>query len=385
MRTIVFGASGFVGSALVERLRSRGDDFVAVIHSAGNAWRLARHGLPLKIVDITSRTAVAEVMRGCTHVVNCTRGGDDVMITGLKNLLAEAKMQGVKRFVHVSSVAVYGDPPPASAEHEASPAKPAPGSYGDEKLKQDVLVEKAHDEGLPSATLCPPNISGVYSTFVCNVLEDIRNGSFALVDEGKRPLNIVDVENLCHAIELAGVAERVDGRRIFVTDGDAITWAAFAKHLMGLAERDAPLRSVASGQVARAAEEKAPKLSAWRAMKHLVSSDVRAALRKDPLLARMDAGARAAVARLGRSSEDSLRYSIEGPTRVAKVPTDTAVESRYNGQQLRGVTHRNARARQMLDYRPIIDFDASMANFAAWFRATRGMDAPSWPLVRELL
>lgn len=385
MRTVVFGASGFVGSALVERLRARGDDVVAVIRSAGNAWRLARHGMPLKIVDVGSREAVAEAMRGATHVVNCTRGGDEVMIRGLKTLLTEAKVQGVRRFVHVSSVAVYGDPPPPESEHESCPARPAPGSYGAEKLQQDDMVQKAHDEGLSCSIICPPNISGVYSTFVTNVLEDIRNGSFALVDGGKPALNIVDVENLCHAIELACAADRTDGRRIFVTDGDAINWGAFAKHLTGLAERSAPITSIAASAVPRSEEAKPPRSSVWKAMKHLVSSDVRAALRRDPLLARLDARARAAVARLPKSSEDSLRYSIEGPTKVAKVQVNVPVMSRYVPQQMRGVAHKTARAREVLGYAPVISFNDSMANFATWYRATRGMDTASWPLVRELL
>lgn len=385
MRTIVFGASGFVGSALVERLRTRGEDFVAVIHSAGNAWRLARHGMNLKIVDITSREAVAGVMRGATHVVNCTRGGDDVMGPGLKNLLAEAKAQGVQRFVHVSSVAVYGDPPPPSSENELSPANPAPGSYGDEKLKQDRTVQQAHKEGLSSAIVCPPNISGVYSGFVVNVLEDIRNGSLSLVDGGSRALNIVDVENLCHAIELARGAERTDGERIFVTDGETITWADLARHLLPLAEVAGPVASITADQVVREGAPSKPRRSLWRAMKHMVSSDVRAALRKDPMWEGLDMAARAAVTRLGRASEDSLRYSIEGPTRVAKVATDAAVQSRYVAQQLRGVVHRTARAKATLGYAPVLSFDESMANFAAWYRATRGMDTASWALVKELL
>jgi NAD dependent epimerase/dehydratase family len=60
MKVAVFGASGFVGSALVERLQQKGVELVPVIHTAGNAWRLARHGIPLRAVDLMSRAAVRE-------------------------------------------------------------------------------------------------------------------------------------------------------------------------------------------------------------------------------------------------------------------------------------------------------------------------------------
>ncbi len=101
------------------------------------------------------------------------------------------------------------------------------GDYGPIKLRQDEIVARAHADGLSCAVLCPPNISGVYSPFVCSVLEDMRRGSLALVEDGGMPINVVDVDNLCHAIELALTADQVDGRRIFVTDGDGITWRGF--------------------------------------------------------------------------------------------------------------------------------------------------------------
>src|SRR4029078_4923773 len=132
--------------------------------------RLARHGIPLSFVDVRSRPAIREAMHGCTHVVNCTRGSDETMIGGLENLLAEAKNNGIQRFVHLSSVAVYGDPPPPDARSEQCEPLPAPGSYGALKLRQDELVARAHDNGLSCAVLCPPNITGVFSGFACSIV-----------------------------------------------------------------------------------------------------------------------------------------------------------------------------------------------------------------------
>jgi len=382
MKTAVFGASGFVGTQLVENLWAKGRECVPVIHSAGSAWRLARHGRPLSVADILSRNDVARVMQGCTHVVNCTRGSDDVMIEGLKVLLAEAKAQGVKRFVHLSSVAVYGDPPPLESAEESAAARPERGSYGELKLRQDRLVGKAHEKGLSCAVLCPPNISGLYSSFVTNVLEDIRNASLRLIDRGARPINVVDVENLCHAIELACDAEKTDGRRIFVTDGEGVTWRRFVDELWPLAEQTAPLPDMSEGDVKISALP--ARASLWRAMKHLASSDVRAALRKDPLLERLDKAARGAVAHLPGNMELGLQHAIEGPRKIVKVVADEKPASRYVAQQLRHVTHSNKRARGVLNYEPLVSFEQSMANFRRWFIETRALFGPSWRLARDL-
>ena len=289
IRVAIFGASGFVGATLAERLLQQKIPFTAAIHNTGSAGRLARHGIPLSVVDVGSPATIREALHGCTHVVNCTRGSDEAMIGGLENLLAEAKRHGVQRFVHISSVAVYGDPPPPEARIEQCEPRPAPGSYGALKLRQDELVARAHDNGLSCAVLCPPNISGVFSSFVCSVLDDTRRGSLALVEDGRMPLNIVDVENLTHAIELALVADRVDGRRMFVTDGDDITWLDFTRELMPLAELETPPPNLPKCAVA-ASRDGRDRVSLMRTLRHFASSEVRSALRADPLLGRMEKG-----------------------------------------------------------------------------------------------
>lgn len=386
MRIAVFGASGFVGSTLVEQFLHKNDGELRVcIHSAGNVWRLARHGMKFHFVDIRSRAEVREALEGCTHVVNCTRGPDEVMVEGLRNLLEESQAQGVQRFVHLSSVAVYGDPPPPESTHEDAKPHPAPQSYGWVKLRQDSMVQRAYRRGLSSIILCPPNISGIFSPFVSEVLQDMRNGTLALVDGGETALNIVDAENLCHAIELALTCEEADGQRMFVTDAETLTWKDFTKMLLPLAERSEPLPSVTRADIFKgAATGKRGRLSPVRSLKHLVSSSVREALREDPLLEKIDQGIRASIALLPDTIEDGLRCFIEGPIQVAKITPSTRYSSRYNAQQLRGVYHSCERAQKMLNYTPKYTFKQSMERFCAWYQALHGFGTVSWKLVREL-
>jgi len=385
MRIAVFGASGFVGTTLIEQLLEKDpSSVVPIIRGAGSAGRLARRGdLELRSVDIMERKQIKEALKGITHVVNCTRGLDEVMLKGLSNLLAECRAADIQRFVHLSSVAVHGDPPSANSTHENGTTEPAIGGYGWVKLQQDNMVERAHRDGLDCAILCPPNISGAYSGFVCNVLNDMRSGNLALVDGGAMPMNVVDVENLAYAIQLALEAEKVDGKRIFITDGDPISWKDFTDELLPLAELDEPLPSVTRDEFS--IDEGGPrKGSLFQSFKHLVSSDVREAIRLDPNLEKVDMFFRGLVAKMGTGFEGFMRRGVEGALKVEKVGGGSRYVSHYNPQQLRGVRHEIDRAREILGYTPMHTFAESMAIFRRWYEAMNGFKSPTWPLVREL-
>jgi nucleoside-diphosphate-sugar epimerase len=383
-KVAIFGATGFVGTAVAELLLRRNDMEVSLFSRGyGSAWRFARAGIPLQTVDVTSPDSVQKALAGATHVVNCTRGPREVMIGGLKNLLAASKKQGVKRFIHLSSMAVYGERPAPEAEHEFGPARPAPRSYGAEKLQQDHMVERATASGLDCVVICPPNISGVYSSFLCNLVADMRAGRFALVEGGKDPLNCVDVENCAHAVGLALQIRKGDGKRIFVSDGEDINWADLAETLRPLAELPS-IPNIPASRLPATARRNVP-LSVWRSIKHLVSSDVREALRRDPLLAKVDECMRNLAAIGGKRVEDTLRLSIEGAIKVPKVPDPNPYSSRYNRMQLRGVCHRIGRAREVLGYRPILSFGESMARFRAWYDTMYGFGEDYWPLAAVLM
>ena len=157
-----------------------------------------------------------------------------------------------------------------------------------------------------------------------------------------------------------------------------------AEKLLPLTEHATLPKSIVQDELAEAAllGEAVPSL--WRSVKHLVSSDVRESLRKDPLLKKIDVGLRRLASLGGRGFEDRLRHSIEGPIKIDKVCDTNQYSSRYNAMQLRGVTHRIDRARDVLGYSPQLSFDESMSRFRQWYAATHGFGSAYWPLATLL-
>jgi nucleoside-diphosphate-sugar epimerase len=307
------------------------------------------------------------------------------MVKGLQNLLAASQKNKVERFIHMSSVLVYGDPPPAESVHEDAPTHPAKGTYGWLKLQQDRMVLRACQAGLPSVILCLPNIAGPYSPYLLRVLEALRADAFALLDDGKTPCNLVDVSNLAHAIELALDRGTADGKRMFVTDDEDTTWRDVIAGLTPVAERTEPVPIISREELLRLRlADSRPSLSVVQSLKHLVSGDVRAAMRQDPLWAKVEQALGHGMTRLGKGVAERLRRSIAGPPPIPKVQRGSQYNAQLCIQQLRGVRHASDLAKQELGYKPLYTFAASMRAFCAWYRGQHGMDTGSWDLLKQL-
>jgi nucleoside-diphosphate-sugar epimerase len=381
MRVAVFGASGLIGSAVVERLMANPDIEVRpVIHTSASAWRLARRGLEFTLADLHDRESVRAALGPCTHVVNCSRGPEETMIKGLANLLVECQRARVDRFVHLSSVSVYGDSPPASSATEDAPTRPVKGSYGWVKLQQDGMVEAARRRGLSTIILCPPNITGTFSRFLLELLESLAAGRFRLVNGGASPCNVVDANNLAYAVELALATKAAEPGRFFVTDGEPATWHGFVTKLGQCLDPPPQLESIPASAVLSGGDRTNARASLASTLKHLASKDVRSVLRRDPLLAKIDFGLRATFATLPSWVENAVRSRLSSPP-TAPISTAPPYDFSFCRMQLRDVRHSCERARNILKYRPVFSTAQSLDAFGRWYRQMYGLDEPC----RELL
>ena len=386
MRIAVFGAAGFIGASFVEHLQARGVQEVRpYIHTTGGGWRLARYGLDLRPVDITDRKQVRDATRGCTHVVNATWGSTDVMHAGLENLLAASLASGAGRYVHISSVSVYGDREPGTTLHEDAAPTGELTDYGRMKRKQDQRVAAFCRKGLPCVILAPPNISGAYSPFLLRVLSAVRKGSLALVDGGQLPCSLVDVENLAGAMERALFCDQAEARRIFVTDDDIPTWRDLVERVAPLAGRTLSVPTVTRGEaqaITTVPVKRASLSSTLRSVGSIIAGpSTRAILREDPLLY---GGYGFLNERLPESAKRRLKTLLgPGPEPARQTRAETT-DAELLKVQLRAVRHSCEAAKSVLGYQPALSFAESMDAFLLWYRVTHGSEGDSWPALVQL-
>jgi nucleoside-diphosphate-sugar epimerase len=117
---VVTGATGLLGSHVAEQLVARGERVRALVRPGSDTAFLRHLGVDLCPGDLRDPGSLTPVVAGADVVYHCAaRVGDwgswrdfqAEVIDTTRNLVAACRACGVRRLLHVSSVAVYGHPP----------------------------------------------------------------------------------------------------------------------------------------------------------------------------------------------------------------------------------------------------------------------------------
>jgi nucleoside-diphosphate-sugar epimerase len=233
---------------------------------------------------------------------------------GTENILVASAKAGVKRFVHLSSIAVFGLPA-AGEITDASPRRTAGESYSDSKLAaENAVFSYCRERRLPFTILRPSCVYGPASPHWSVIpLKRIRKGKMALVARGRGTFHYNYIDNLVDAVLLAAGDDRALGEAFIVNDATT-TWHEFFMAYARMAGKG-KLRSV--------------PLSVARLFLH----------------------ARNLAARF--RGQDAVRASVLGFLTGSAVFRQTHLEA-------------------TLGYRPKVDLEEGMRRTEAWFRE-RGM------------
>jgi nucleoside-diphosphate-sugar epimerase len=246
-RVLITGATGFIGCRVAEVLSNRAGYAVrALVHKPGNASRLAR--LPVEMIqaDLRDKAAIEAALAGCDAVVHCAIGttyGDHkqiraVTVGGTENLLAAVQAnKKIRRFVHLSSLSVYGDEVRGTIDESIKPSPSKNDKYGRTKFAAEQLVIAAARQGLSSIVLRPGCVYGPFgATFTSRPLSYLKNGRLVLQNDlaalcaptGRIVVDTPDADQV--AALLDGQVEHRDGQQLLVRYSDA---AALNTRLVG--------------------------------------------------------------------------------------------------------------------------------------------------------
>jgi nucleoside-diphosphate-sugar epimerase len=254
MKSLVTGATGFIGSHLAQALVAAGDEVRALVRPTSDTRRLAALPVELCVGDLTDPASLRRAVAGVARVFHCAAvvfdWGDPAIfdaanVDGTRHLLASALETGVAKFVHVSSTEVYGYPDYPVAED--APYRYRGWSYCDTKIEAEKQAWAFARRGLPLTILRPATVYGPRSATILEFVALLKGGQMMLIAGGRKNAGLVYVDNLSDALLLAGKPEAGLGRAYNLTDGLDVTWAQFTNELATMLGRGQVRRSLPRG------------------------------------------------------------------------------------------------------------------------------------------
>jgi len=247
MKTFVTGATGFIGSHLVEELFKRDYSVKCLVRSKSNLKWLEGlcvktiHGDCLKIHTLEDALKDVEII---FHVAGLTKANNEedffkVNVEGTRNILKAAlkNCKKLKRFVLISSLAAVG--PSFDGKPVTEQTNPHPVSaYGKSKLMAEELVLEEKDR-IPITIIRPPAVYGPRDKDFFFFFKLIYRGIFPYW--GKAYYSIVYIEDLIEGIILAAEKPEAIGEIYFLTDNEFHTNIDIANEIANALEKT-PLR-----------------------------------------------------------------------------------------------------------------------------------------------
>jgi nucleoside-diphosphate-sugar epimerase len=218
-RVAVTGAKGFIGAAACDRLRADGHDVVAI---------------DLPEADVTDAAALERALDGCDGVIHTAAIVDEdgdmnafvrVNVGGTRNVLDAAEKNGVRRVVHLASVAIWG----YEFDHdltEDAPTRTVGNPYIDTKAASERLALRRG-----AAVVRPGDVYGPRSVpWVLKPLRAFQGGMFLLPGKGDGIITPIYVDDLVDCVVRALDHPDAAGQAFTCWDGNPVIARDFFEH-----------------------------------------------------------------------------------------------------------------------------------------------------------
>jgi len=134
------------------------------------------------------------------------------------------KKNGVKRVIHISTVAVHGHHPPPEVDEETSTVYSG-WSYGDSKLNAEKICREYVDKGLEVVIVRPTIVYGPFSpNWTVNVIKRVQHGGWEKVKGLDGWCSPIYIDDLVDGLLLCAEVEDAKGHVFILSGNEIITW-----------------------------------------------------------------------------------------------------------------------------------------------------------------
>lgn len=228
MKALVTGATGFIGSHVVEALKAGEWDVRVLVRKTSDLSILENANVEKVIGDVRDADSLHGAVKGVDAVFHAAalvgewgRPSDfyAINVTGMENMIRAATEKGPIRFIDISSSSVHGYEG-FDRDTEELPYRKTGVLYSDTKMEAEQLLWKAHAEGLIRATsVRPVMVWGPRDrAFMTKIIFALKKRLFCYVNGGRGIIGLAHVSNVCDVILRAATCVEAEGKAFIVTD-----------------------------------------------------------------------------------------------------------------------------------------------------------------------
>lgn len=243
MKILITGASGFIGSFIVEEALRRGFETWAGVRSTSSRRYLQDERIHFLDLNFSSEDALVEELRGhdfdyiihAAGVTKCLHRDDffKVNYEGTKNFVnAILKLHmPLKRFIYMSSLSIFGaikEKQPYQEIDESDTPRPNT-AYGKGKLMAEQFLDSIGND-FNYIVLRPTGVYGPREKDYYVMAKSIRDHVDFAVGFRRQDITFIYVLDLVQAVFLA-LDRGMSGRKYFLSDGEVYQSSTFSDYI----------------------------------------------------------------------------------------------------------------------------------------------------------
>lgn len=239
MKAFVTGATGFIGSHIIDNLIRKGIQVRALVRNNSNTVRLMNRGIEFVYGDVLDRSSLKKHIGDIDLVFSAfgilgqwgmpEETYRDINTKGVKNLIESCLDSGIKQFIHISSAGVLGPLPQGVVADESFPYNPS-NIYEETKCEAEKeIISFAKREGLPFTVIRPEFVYGPGDIHVLGLFKAVKVGKFFILGNGRSLLHPTYIDDLVQGISLCIDNKAAIGKIFLITGEHPISVEDLAK------------------------------------------------------------------------------------------------------------------------------------------------------------
>ena len=233
MKLLITGGTGFIGSRLALRSQEKGHsvELLGQVNNPAeqdNQQMLEANGIKVTLGSVAEREKVFGLAQGCDIVFHLAAAQHEanvpdqhfwmVNVDGTRNVIEASVEARVKRFVHGSTIGVYGSALEGGIDEE-SPLRPD-NIYGVTKREGEKIVLSFADK-IPVSIVRISETYGPGDRRLLKLFKAIERNIFFMIGKGDNKHHLIYVDDLVDGLYLAATVEEAVGQ-IFILAGKEV-------------------------------------------------------------------------------------------------------------------------------------------------------------------